>query len=159
MKSKVVSVLGVCTFLLLIAYFGLITFKENSSSQSTTTRMTADKQNNTSKPTTKPTVNPTTKPNTIPTTNPTTKPTTKSSSTYSSNSNTNRSSSFTNKFGTATTRCAYPGCSNYIASSGDTNSCTKHSNRCLQCGKYIDYDAMYCMSCLTDAVNKIKKSK
>ena len=61
-------------------------------------------------------------------------------------------SSFTNKYGTPTTKCAHPGCNNYIASTGDTNCCTVHSNRCLECGKYIDEDAFYCMSCLTNGV-------
>ena len=60
-------------------------------------------------------------------------------------------SSFTNKYGTPTTKCAHPGCNNYIASSGDTNCCVTHSNRCADCGKYIDEDAMYCMDCLTNA--------
>ena len=41
------------------------------------------------------------------------------------------STSFTNKYGTPTTLCAHTGCNNYIASSGDTNCCTVHSNRCL----------------------------
>lgn len=61
------------------------------------------------------------------------------------------SSTFTNKYGTRTTKCAHSGCNNYIASSGDTNCCTVHSNRCLNCNKYIDEDAMYCMDCLTEA--------
>ncbi len=63
----------------------------------------------------------------------------------------NGSGSFTNKYGTPTTKCAHPGCNNYIAPSGDTNCCVTHSNRCADCGKYIDEDAMYCMDCLTKA--------
>ncbi len=59
------------------------------------------------------------------------------------------SSSFTNKYGTPTTKCVKSGCNNYIAKSGDSNCCTTHSNRCLECNCYIDGDAMYCMSCLT----------
>lgn len=59
---------------------------------------------------------------------------------------------FTNKYGTATTRCAHTGCSNYIASSGDTNCCATHSNRCLECRCYIDEDAMYCVSCIAKAL-------
>ena len=58
---------------------------------------------------------------------------------------------FTNKYGTPTTKCVHPGCNNYIAPSGDTNCCVTHSNRCADCGKYIDEDAMYCMDCLTKA--------
>lgn len=61
----------------------------------------------------------------------------------------NVSSTFSNKYGTATTKCAYPGCTQNIASSGDTNCCVSHSNKCLNCDCYIDSDAMYCMSCLT----------
>ena len=63
---------------------------------------------------------------------------------------------FTNKYGTATTKCAHTGCNNYIASSGDTNCCTSHSNRCLECNKYIDEDSMYCMDCLTEASKDAK---
>ena len=55
---------------------------------------------------------------------------------------------FTNKYGTPTTKCAHPGCNNYIATSGDTNCCPQHSNRCLNCGKYCDGDAMYCGDCI-----------
>ena len=62
------------------------------------------------------------------------------------------SSSFSNKYGTATTRCVKDGCDNYIAPSGDTNSCILHSNNCLNCGCYIDGDAMYCMSCLSGSI-------
>lgn len=29
------------------------------------------------------------------------------------------------------------------------NDCKEHSNKCLNCGKYIDEDAMYCMDCLS----------
>lgn len=65
---------------------------------------------------------------------------------YSSTSN-----SFSNKYGTPTTRCVVSGCSNYIASSGDTNCCVTHSNKCLECRKYIDGDATYCMSCIYSA--------
>lgn len=64
------------------------------------------------------------------------------------------STPFTNEYGTPTTKCAHSGCNNYIASSGDTNCCTTHSNKCLSCGKYIDEDAMYCIRCLTSAANK-----
>lgn len=62
-------------------------------------------------------------------------------------------SSFTNKFGTPTTRCTHPGCNNYIASSGDTNCCVKHSNKCASCGCYIDEDASFCMDCIEKALN------
>ncbi len=76
------------------------------------------------------------------------------SSNYSNSSgNSSYSSSFTNKYGTPTTKCVKSGCDNYIASSGDTNCCTIHSNNCLECYKYIDGDAMYCMSCLSSAAD------
>ena len=60
--------------------------------------------------------------------------------------------SFTNKYGDRTTKCFVSGCNNYIARSGDTNCCTTHSNKCLECHCYIDRDAMYCMSCLSGAL-------
>jgi len=60
---------------------------------------------------------------------------------------------FTNKFGTSTTVCAHAGCNNYIASSGDTNCCTTHSNRCIECDAYIDEDAAFCMDCITKALD------
>lgn len=66
----------------------------------------------------------------------------------SSSGSSTTSTVFTNKYGTATTKCAHSGCNNYIASSGDTNCCTTHSNRCLRCGKYIDEDATYCIDCI-----------
>lgn len=59
---------------------------------------------------------------------------------------------FTNKYGTSTTICAHSGCSNYIATSGDTNCCSVHSNRCKGCYCYIDEDASYCMDCIKKAL-------
>lgn len=59
---------------------------------------------------------------------------------------------FTNKYGTETTICAVSGCSKYIATSGDTNCCTSHSNRCIECNKYIDGDALCCMDCIEKAL-------
>lgn len=97
-------------------------------------------------PTEKPTVKQTAKPTVTP------KKTT-NSSTKSSSSSSYRTS-FTNKYGTATTKCAHPGCNNYIASSGDTNCCPTHSRRCLECGKYIDEDAAYCMDCIRKALGQ-----
>ena len=61
-------------------------------------------------------------------------------------------SSFTNDYGTPSTKCAHSGCSRYIASSGDTNCCTTHSNRCGNCYCYIDEDALFCMDCIEDAI-------
>ena len=70
-----------------------------------------------------------------------------SSSSYKSSG-----SSFTNDYGTSTTKCAHAGCNKYIAKSGDTNCCATHSNNCYSCGCYIDEDAMFCMDCLEDAL-------
>ena len=76
----------------------------------------------------------------------------------SSSSNGGYSDSFTNKYGTSTTKCDVYGCNNYIAKSGDTNCCVSHSNICKNCYCYIDRDAMYCMSCLYDSANKNNSS-
>lgn len=65
---------------------------------------------------------------------------------------------FTNKYGTADTKCAYSGCNSKIATTGDTNCCIDHSNNCLNCGCYIDSDAMYCMSCLSGSTSGSKKN-
>jgi hypothetical protein len=86
-----------------------------------------------------------------------TQPTEEKKESYSMTTGSNRGqhssaqSSFTNKYGTSTTKCAHTGCSNYIANSGDTNCCKEHSNRCLDCNKYIDEDAYYCISCIAAA--------
>lgn len=63
---------------------------------------------------------------------------------------------FTNKFGTPTTKCAHSGCNNYIASSGNTNCCTVHSNKCAECRCYTDEDALFCLDCLENALDKLK---
>ena len=60
---------------------------------------------------------------------------------------------FTNKYGTPTTTCAHTNCAAYIATSGDTNCCPWHSNRCGNCRCYIDEDAMYCMNCIKSALD------
>ena len=99
-------------------------------------------------PTSEPTAKPTVVSKSTATAKPTTKPTSKPST----------SSTFTNKYGTSTTICAFAGCTNYIASSGDTNCCTKHSRRCAECGCYIDSDATYCTSCLRKAAEKAATS-
>ncbi len=75
-----------------------------------------------------------------------------SGSSASGGSSNRSTTSFTNKYGTATTTCAHRGCTKYIASSGDTNCCSTHSNRCGECRCYIDEDATFCMSCLTEAL-------
>lgn len=67
-------------------------------------------------------------------------------------------SPFTNDYGTPTTVCAHKGCSRYIATSGDTNCCIAHSQSCLNCGCYIDEDAMYCMDCLSESVENSKNN-
>lgn len=72
--------------------------------------------------------------------------------------NSSKGSSFTNKYGTSTTKCVVSGCNNYIAKSGDTNCCTTHSNKCGNCKCYIDGDAMYCMSCISSAIGNNKSN-
>jgi hypothetical protein len=54
---------------------------------------------------------------------------------------------FTNDYGTSTTKCAHASCTNAIATSGDTNCCIIHSNKCFNCSKYVDEDTMFCTSC------------
>lgn len=61
-------------------------------------------------------------------------------------------SAFRNKYGTRTTKCAHSGCTDFIATSGDTNCCPQHSNRCYECNCYIDEDAAWCLSCIEDAL-------
>lgn len=80
-----------------------------------------------------------------------TEPANKLSNSGTNKNHSNTSTPFTNKYGTATTKCAHSGCNNYIARSGDTNCCTTHSNKCLDCKKYIDEDAYYCVSCIAEA--------
>lgn len=65
-------------------------------------------------------------------------------------------SPFTNDYGTPTTVCAHKGCSRYIATSGDSNCCIAHSQNCLNCGCYIDEDAIYCMDCLSESITSSK---
>ena len=149
MKSKGIIALLLVIIGCLLIYIG-ITSNHSNSKHILATNTPQVKAQNTQVSTKSPTQKPTNKP----TAKPTIMSSTKTSSSYSS-----QRSSFTNKYGTPTTKCAYPGCSNYIASSGDTNCCTLHSNRCLECHKYIDGDAAYCMDCLTSAINKIKQGK
>jgi hypothetical protein len=59
---------------------------------------------------------------------------------------------FHNSFGDMNTKCAYPGCDRRIVTSGDSNCCSAHSNRCGNCNKYIDGDAMFCMDCIREAL-------
>lgn len=67
-------------------------------------------------------------------------------------------SPFTNDYGTPTTVCAHKGCSRFIATSGDSNCCIAHSQNCLNCGCYIDEDAMYCMDCLSESMTNSKSN-
>ena len=69
-------------------------------------------------------------------------------------------SPFTNGYGTPTTVCAHKGRSRSIVTSGNSNCCIAHSKNCLNCGCYIDEDAMYCMDCLSECMeNSISNSK
>lgn len=133
----------VCGFLILITIM-LIT----GCSSYTSTSNNSISQSHNSMPTSAPTAYSTQRPTYKSTQKPTAKPASKTTnSSYSS-------SSFTNKYGTPTTKCAHPGCTNYIASSGDTNCCPSHSKRCFECGKYIDEDAFYCMDCIRKALGQ-----
>lgn len=60
---------------------------------------------------------------------------------------------FTNKHDgvTSKTPCSYPGCPKKVATTGDTCYCTFHSAKCLECGSYIDADALYCIDCILKA--------
>lgn len=73
--------------------------------------------------------------------------------------NMNAVRSFTNKYGTRNTICAHSGCTNCIATSGNTNCCTTHSNRCYECGCYIDEDASWCVDCLAKATKQAQQNK
>ena len=70
-----------------------------------------------------------------------------------------QTTTFTNAYGTPTTKCMHSGCKNYIAPSGDTSYCKEHSNYCLECNAYIDEDALYCISCIEKAAKKIESQK
>lgn len=52
-----------------------------------------------------------------------------------------------------TRECAKSGCDRPAATSGDTVYCTTHSSHCLNCGCYVDADAMFCMRCLRNALD------
>lgn len=65
---------------------------------------------------------------------------------------------FTNSYGTAKTKCNHKNCSNLIAMSGDTNCCIMHSNKCNNCGIYIDEDAIFCMECLSGKINSLENT-
>lgn len=76
----------------------------------------------------------------------------------SNSAHSTKSGVFTNSYGTATTKCTHQDCSNVIASSGDTNCCIVHSNKCLNCGKYIDEDAYFCINCLSGNTKSVNNS-
>ncbi len=50
--------------------------------------------------------------------------------------------------------CQHNGCENIAVSSGDSVYCETHSNLCLECGCYIDEDALLCLSCIVKALEK-----
>lgn len=54
---------------------------------------------------------------------------------------------FTNKCGTPTTVCEESGCNRFIAPSGETNFCTEHTNVCLDCKMFLNYDRTRCADC------------
>lgn len=67
-------------------------------------------------------------------------------------------SPFTNEYGTPSTLCSHEGCNRYIATSGNTKCCTAHSQSCINCGCYIDEDAIYCMQCLSESITNSKRN-
>lgn len=67
---------------------------------------------------------------------------------------TSQPAAFTNIRASSTTKCAHSGCNNYIAPSGDTSYCVTHSHKCLECGIYIDEDALFCVYCIVEAFDE-----
>lgn len=57
------------------------------------------------------------------------------------------------KVNTAPLQCEHPNCLNKAAETGDSHYCEEHSNKCLECNKYIDEDALYCVNCILKALN------
>lgn len=49
--------------------------------------------------------------------------------------------------------CAEPGCRVMAVTSGDSIYCATHSNKCANCGCYIDGDALWCMDCIEEALS------
>lgn len=74
--------------------------------------------------------------------------------TMSSTASSNDKVAFTNKYGSQNTICSYTGCYNKIASSGDTNCCSFHSKRCIDCGNYFNEKTMKCMECISKMMNE-----
>ena len=60
------------------------------------------------------------------------------------------------KVTTSPERCLHSGCTNMAASTGDSFYCENHSNKCIDCGKYIDEDALLCLNCIVEAVKELK---
>lgn len=57
------------------------------------------------------------------------------------------------KVDTVPLQCEHPGCTNQAAETGDSHYCEEHSNKCLECNKFIDEDALYCINCIFKALN------
>lgn len=131
----------------LILLASMLLVLSGCSSQDISNANTATKINPTSAPTTATSV-----PRSAVTVKP--QPTATNTNSSSSSAKSVQTVSFTNSYGTSSTVCAISNCSRLIASSGDTNCCTIHSNNCKECGKYIDSDATWCMSCIEKAASK-----
>lgn len=144
MKNKVASIILLLLCIVLLASCSSGNDKTASNSYATKNAVT--------------TVRPTTAPAVKQTVSTTTAKATSTATPAATTKKTSSYSSFTNKYGTPTTICAHRGCTNYIASSGDTNCCIVHSRKCAQCGKYIDEDATYCMDCIKGAAERVTTS-
>lgn len=51
-------------------------------------------------------------------------------------------------------QCLHSGCTNKAVTTGDSIYCESHSNKCTECGKYIDEDAIFCLNCIVEALRK-----
>lgn len=49
-------------------------------------------------------------------------------------------------------QCLHEGCAKMAATTGDSFYCETHSNNCMECGCYIDEDAMFCLNCIVEAL-------
>lgn len=52
-------------------------------------------------------------------------------------------------------QCLHSGCGNLAVTTGDSRYCDVHSNKCGECGYYIDEDAMFCLNCIVKALREI----
>lgn len=53
-------------------------------------------------------------------------------------------------------QCQHDGCVEMAVTSGDSRYCEEHSNKCVECGDYIDEDAEICLKCLVEELKVYK---